>query len=381
MQLLLLLLASILPCLPLSWHQTLEAPRLRSQEGADIKESTGRSLLLSMAWPGLNETGVLVEELQHADPYHELRKSQERDARLKRTAGMLIQHHRLHEHYLWAVMACDTRGSWAATLSSTLISAFANGVRPLMTTIVWCRSYNKTEEASLLRNLRFSDSVNVLYMPKDFGKSFSDMPDKDKRIRYNYLMSLNLPELYGLPQVSLLVTEDDVLFAPDFSQSLRSVMAEIKGEEGSSEAYILSLYSGGHINPVSEAIKEYKALPEQRPYSHSSVHKRDGGWSWGAQGLLFSPAAVPGLRSWFYESLTGRQSVIGLQDMVILEFVKNYPRVKTYTSVPSLVQHVGARSAIFGDSNTRFHYAPDFPYEVAWMVDDPGRSWCPTPSE
>ena len=107
-------------------------------------------------------------------------------------------------------------------------------------------------------------SSQVLYLPEQY----SDL-ELRVRIRANYLMALNMPLYHGMPHLPLLVTGDDIVFAPDFNARLARVMQQVihmhdqtstaaagldlGPAAGALNAWVVSLYTGGEIEPVDEA--------------------------------------------------------------------------------------------------------------------------------
>ena len=59
-------------------------------------------------------------------------------------------------------------------------------------------------------------------------------------------------------------------------------------------------------------------------------------------------------------------------DLLLHEFFrKNNDSVLCFSTSPSLVEHMGVFSAIFGENN-RFHMSKDFPREVSLQTDEGG---------
>ena len=57
---------------------------------------------------------------------------------------------------------------------------------------------------------------------------------------------------------------------------------------------------------------------------------------------------------------------------------KGHPRCAIFTTDPSLVEHVGLRSAVFGaggEKNERFHFADAGVFKAAFQVNDPEGTW------
>jgi hypothetical protein len=50
-------------------------------------------------------------------------------------------------------------------------------------------------------------------------------------------------------------------------------------------------------------------------------------------------------------------------------------RCAVFTVSPSLVQHIGMESGVFGKENERMHYASDFPLKVTFPSEDAAGTW------
>ncbi|GAX84311.1 hypothetical protein CEUSTIGMA_g11733.t1 [Chlamydomonas eustigma] len=370
---------------------------------------------LSM-WPGLVRDGIAVDTMKD-------------EADLLQSGLMLPSTENLHKKWATlrkdegravfhvAITSCDNRHEWSRSLASTLLSIWTSDVEPLTATIIWCRPANRstTLPASLLYNLRYSQNVHVQYLPRAVADGTMPL------ITAQYWLALNVPFFYGLPEVPLLVVEDDVLFHPDFSAHIHKVIAHAEvltrltfEDDAQSRTlmmqsspspprqngglpikqlmvlpFIINLYRGSNIVSLDQAMQAYRAKHEDEEKDvtillagavDTVVAFQDFGW--GTQALLYSPAVVAGLRAHFSEILHGDRKTIGLQDMLLKDFLWRYKinGVLTFASRPCLVQHVGSRSAIFGANSSRFHTAEDFPFKVAFPAEDPSGSWRKTMS-
>lgn len=85
----------------------------------------------------------------------------------------------------------------------------------------------------------------------------------------------------------------------------------------------------------------------------------------------------------YWEVLTGAYTSLtsaGCQDMIVHDYV--YKRraalrqVCVYGVRPSLVEHTGAISAVFGGrNNSRYHMSQDYPFFVQMPMLDDDMSW------
>lgn len=113
----------------------------------------------------------------------------------------------------WAITACD-RPHWGRYLATTLLTGLLGGARPTTITVVWCRHYNASLQLpSIVYNLRHSSGVKFMFLPKEF-------PEHALSSVYT---ALSLPEMYKQPDVPLVITENDVVMAPNFHADLTKV--------------------------------------------------------------------------------------------------------------------------------------------------------------
>ena len=252
--------------------------------------------------------------------------------------------------------------------------------------------------------------LQVLYMPPAF-----DTTDVRRRKQTNYLMALNLPLYHGMPNLPLLITDDDIVFAPDFNDQLASAMrqvsvlrgnladtgdaatgaeaacaADTSADDGTNgadmctaDAYIMTLYMpAGPVEPVDLARARWQRRDREQysPWRKmrvraSCLHAER--WAYGTQAVLFSPSIVPGVRTLFSDMLQGKPppgvSTTTAQDLMIFAFNTMMP----CTTYPSLVDLLGSSSSLFGDGsdNTRFHRAFVFPFKAELPDDDVDDTW------
>lgn len=145
-----------------------------------------------------------------------------------------------------------------------------------------------------------------------------DTPDLCTRIRTNYLMAPNVPLYHGMPNLPLLITADDIVFAPDFNARLARLMrhvpipsADVGADMCTADVYMVTLYTGGLIEPIDQARAKLAVL------GRGEVRWRDRGinatrvfitrWCYGTQAALFSPRVVTGLRAFLGDALQGKQ--------------------------------------------------------------------------
>lgn len=117
--------------------------------------------------------------------------------------------------------------------------------------------------------------------------------------------------------------------------------------------FILSLYDG-HCCGTAEELAERAAAEAARG---DVLTPGLGHWGWGSQALVFRGGAM--LDALVDHFATSRRAYVGLQDLFIADFARERG-VPTWAARPSLVQHVGAHSALFGAGSTRFHQALGF---------------------
>lgn len=211
------------------------------------------------------------------------------------------------------------------------------------------------------------------------------------RIRTNYLMALNVPLYHGMTNLPLLITEDDVVFAPNFNARLSSVIWQatvpphlLTANTSAPNPYFVNLYTGGQVMNITFARSQWGGLGRgDKRWSDRGVDATrvlPDRWIYGTQALLFSPSVVPGLRAFFADALQNKELPHlqpGMwQDYVARAFTKMFS-IPTYTTEPSLVEHVGAASSLFGNQahNAKFHRANSFPFKAELPGDDVDGTW------
>lgn len=195
----------------------------------------------------------------------------------------LTQQARFH----WAILACDARHGWASTLSSTLLSAWANGVQQLTTTVIFCKPFNASAVPSLFNNLRFAARFKVIYMPESLACHH--------RPSMAMLLALNVPAYWGAAHEPLLITEEDVAFATEFNDHLlqattaieSSLVADGPMPDGSLRYYFFNLYSPGPVQSV-EQYRTFQTHEHKQPHQPAADTLAIGGeigsiYSYGAQ--------------------------------------------------------------------------------------------------
>jgi len=286
----------------------------------------------------------------------------------------------------WAIISCDSRPYWARTLSNTLVSALASGLPAATITIVWCKHFNSTavKANSLLNNLQYSRTINVMFIPDDYPIDDLDAATSAQ------LTAMMIPEYYGVPDLPLLVTEDDVAFAPDMRQRLAQALLDAHTAAQKKPFFLVLYYPEGPVRQAEEIMAEYWKRwwrdPPQR------ITQRDNVYSYGQQGVVFSPLMTKYMTRHLFQVLSRTYAFQGLMDMNIHHFVHQRFNCSTspgtiasrpcalFRAEPSLVQHMGAVSSLFrgtngSDRNPRFHVAWDFPVPLAMAVDDPRGAW------
>lgn len=245
-----------------------------------------------------------------------------------------------------------------------------------------------------------------------------DTTNVHRRKQTNYLMALNVPLYHGMPNLPLLIIEDDIVFAPSFNDQLASAIRQVSvlrgnladtggatqgaeaacaadtcAEGGAEDAdtctadvYIMTLYMpAGPVEPVDLARARWQRRDREQynPWRNmrvraSCLHAER--WAYGTQAVLFSPNVVPGVRALFSDTLQGKPppgvDATTAQDLMILAFNKLFSIVPC-TTHPSLVDHLGISSSLFGDGsdNTRFHRAFAFPFKAELPDDDVDGTW------
>jgi len=337
----------------------------------------------------------------------------------------LVPHSRAKFH--WAITACDNRQGWARALASTLVSAWSSGVLPVSTTVVWCRHYNASAIPSLFYDTRFSRHLRIMYLPEDMPAP----PNSTVSTRVQYMRALAMADYLaghdqpgglrvpasrrsGLP---LLITEDDIVFVPDFNARLSQLLMDVHqtlGPGPGRPAFMMTLYNPGDVQPVSTSLERYHTKWSTDPSrfdnktaSESKVESFPWAFNFGCAGVLFSPAMARALTHHFSLSLKNDSAYSQgsahraelLQDTTIVEFTwriyhcrtpkqwddwragprgaRDRPTCVVFRTLPSLVEHVGISSSLFGAvaTNKKFHTSHDFPFKVAFPMQDPPGTW------
>lgn len=218
-----------------------------------------------------------------------------------------------------------------------------------------------------------SAHVHVEYAPENiqplpfYELVLSRMMQRARRHRWRHPRGCKVP-----PGDTFVVLEDDVVLARNFSALLRHAITYVDArlqtasERGWPPAeglwstrdrprgpparlshefpFILSLYQGACCDTFANLTAK----------AQSELSTKDGGvddwWSWGTAAMAFRGDVAAHLA----EALsTQKNNFTGLQDMFIHDFAtrNNYTM---WTTNPSLVQHCGVHSSLFG-ANTRFH--------------------------
>lgn len=168
---------------------------------------------------------------------------------------------------------------------------------------------------------------------------------------YDLVIEHMLRRVDGL--ASVLVLEDDVVLESRFEASLASVLGA--AEERVGREFVLSLYHGKCCGTVAEIDALISSnMARELP----ALELRLDWQGWGTQAMLFSGRA---LLLDLHRHFVAQRGVafMGLQDIFLDKFARGrgYPICGVSRS---LVQHVGAHSAIFGNNSDRFHASLSF---------------------
>lgn len=295
------------------------------------------------------------------------------------TQQQLLSGH--HVPFHWVITSCE-RENWGRMLTTTLLSGLLNGLQPESISIAWCRHYDKDNVPSLFYNLRHSHRLEVIYLPDALPVNTTA----------TMLLALMVPQLRNQPDMHLLVTEDDVVFAPDTNAKLAELIRRSQ-QKAHGAPFLLNLYNPpkepkGDISDVIAAFNHEdpkpQVLPDLHPSKAGTVRQSRFSYWYGTQGAVFSPMMTKYLSRHFFQVITKMLKITdGFgwgQDHLIKDFLVRYgcsfkfdpdAPCHVFNVEPSLLQHIGTSTATFmPNSNTTkkswFHMAVDFPLQVAF---------------
>lgn len=259
-------------------------------------------------------------------------------------------------------------------ISTALLSAWLNDAQPHTVTIVWCKHYNASfEMLSLYQNLKYSNRLRVIHVPDHMQEGMTS----------HYYTALRVPEMLRQTDIPLIVCEEDVFFAPDFNRKLQTAISLIKGRAGG-KPYFINLYNPGLTGPVQTLLEEYNRRDKDGQWPKHKFQVRQGSkaYGYGIQGIYYTPAMREIVARWFHGVMEGLREVPGLPDMILHSYVYKEGNCsqpnsgcEMFAVSPSLVEHTGATSALFGANNSRFHMTQDFMMKIKWPSFDPENAW------
>ena len=188
---------------------------------------------------------------------------------------------------------------------------------------------------------------------------------------------------WGRPELPLVILEDDVILHPSFSRALNTLAASAQAQAGPARPWFTTMYNhhAQGIAPTPEILTRYKARYHTRPRPGPVVASTWYQWKYGAQGLVLSPGMVRQMLLHFQRMTVGAEASVGYQDMLLRNWLQrhkcrhSYARCAVFVASPSLVEHVGVSSGLFGANNSRFHISYDFPLRVRMPALDAPGSW------
>ncbi|KAG2427386.1 hypothetical protein HYH02_014606 [Chlamydomonas schloesseri] len=210
-----------------------------------------------------------------------------------------------------------------------------------------------------------------------------------------YWHAMRLPEekFPGQTELPMVIIEADSMLAPHFDSYLSRLLQQLGGSAGAQD-YLVNLYEASIMPDTAAAVlAQYAALPPLPSWSFGSagVQLQRNKWSWGTQGMLLSPKLRRQAAELFRWALDHPGAVPGLQDMVLLHFIKQrgcynttWPKrpasaamtpCAVYGIKPGVVQHIGASSSLFGANSSRFHMSASFPARVSVPFHDVAGDW------
>jgi len=283
----------------------------------------------------------------------------------------------------WVITSCN-RTFWGRHLASTMLSGWLMDVRPSTVTVLMCSHMPSGRLPTLIHNLRFSQRVHFVYLPPGITHSFIT----------NYMLALSIPFYLGAPHIPLLVTEDDVVFTPNFNRKLRAALQTVRAQHDN-KPYILNLYGGAWGDVVRGTMPTLDMYRQgtrpgmnavRRGPTEFELSSGSNAFAFGCQGMLYPPSMYQHLLYHFLQVHSGfhDKNRKGPQDLVIREFMERFncltdteSRCIVLRVAPALIEHVGVSSSYFGGINnkSRFHMSDEFPWRVEFPALDPEAEW------
>jgi len=327
------------------------------------------------------DTGFHVADIVDADLSHKVSKETARLSWPDRDDASI---NRMELH--WVITTCN-RQLWMRHLSSTILNGLMMGVRPTTLTVLMCDHLNEAQLPTFVYNLRYSRHIRFIFLPADIQRSYFT----------NYLMAMSVPYYYGMPNLPVLVTEDDLVFQPDFNRKLFEVTKRIHEKRGTKEPYLLNLYNGNAddftrwtsqqvVDNYRKGVRNTGAAQFQHAM-HFDIHSGSGAFGWGTQALVFSPGMVRLQLQQFIQVVYQQHQIRYSEphmDLVIRDmldrfncFPENQNKCMTHLATPSLVEHMGVVSSMFGGftARSKFHMSKDFPFKVEFPGLDGLEEW------
>lgn len=270
--------------------------------------------------------------------------------------------------YHMAVLGTPKRKHLLHYLLQTLLNIYVKEARPTTLRLAW-DAHNESTLPSYIKNL--SPQLHIHTLEDDIPDPPSNRPGIS-----NFYSALLVPEEIGMATLPLLLVEEDVVLLDDFHLYLARVLqlVESKMSHLHHRKYLVTLYIGidwKQIGPVGQVLK---------------VRQKNGGnksrissvedlmidkcfdphlWQYGTQGVLVSAELRSPLRTFLKPYALGELIADFNIDQLLTNFLgSNKDTSLCFCTSPSLVEHIGVYSSLFGD-NHRFHMSKDFPREVS----------------
>lgn len=253
-------------------------------------------------------------------------------------------------------------------------------MHPKAVGIAWCRprGQDKVHNSSLLFNIRFSTYVKIFYPPaKDFPVGYGSA----------YMLGLMLPDLLLIPNVPLVLLEDDVIFVHDFNNRLQHALGEVEADMTKRESrrpfsFLLNLYhANATMSNLDNLLPHYHATIDKRK-TKSVLVRGPPAYGFGNQGVYYSSAMRRDLTQFFFLAL---KNLIPYKHYFSDMYVNNYLWMasncsrqerrcpcEAYQMRPSMLEHIGASSSW---NSSRMHFAFDFPYKIEFPRKDEDGTW------
>eukprot|EP00798_Chlamydomonas_sp_ICE-L_P010503 gene10503-8469_t len=230
-------------------------------------------------------------------------------------------------HLNWAFISCE-RPMWSQIVSLRLISALTNDMFPTTITIIWCEAYNASSVPSLFHKIRFSRKIRVLYLPDKFKDKVQDMNAVQKN-HIAMMRALSVTEYLSMPNLPILITEDDAMFTTDFNARLKSatgVIDQFLGRGPNRPNYLINLYRPFAPIPDYQTLAWYEGkwkFKADIPPEAGEIRVLTGRdtMEFGVQGLYYTPVMARRMLRHVMDVFYRRYNVPGFFDMLVGNFL------------------------------------------------------------